>query len=75
MTNLGTLRRYQVSYLSVEDENKLRDPVKVPGSQCDEPVDCQLEKVQKVGALFPTVSESGTSPTNGKKFKESDLSI
>ena len=34
-----------------------RDFVKIPGSQHEQFVDCQLEKVQKVGAQFLTASE------------------
>ena len=61
--------------MSIADETKLRDLIEVPGSHDDESVNCQLEMVQKVGAHFPMASESETSPTNGKEFKESDLSI
>ena len=61
--------------MNVEDETNTGDLVEVQGSYCDEPVDCQLETVQKVGAHFPMASESETSPTNDKEFKESDLSI
>ena len=34
-----------------------RDFVKIPGSQHEQFVDWELEKVQKVGAQFPTASE------------------
>ena len=53
--------------MSVEDENKLRDLIEVPGSHDDELVNCQLEMVQKVGAHFPMASESVTLPANGKE--------
>ena len=43
------------------------DLVEVPGSHDDEPVDCQLETVQKIGAYFPMASESVTFPANGKE--------
>ena len=54
---------------------KLKDLVEVPDSHDEEPVDCQLETVQKVGAHFPMASESVTFPANGKEVWESDLLI
>ena len=52
---------------SIADETKLRDLIEVPGSHDDEPVNSQLEMVQKVGAHFPMASESVTLPANGKE--------
>ena len=46
---------------------KLKDLVEVPDSHDEEPVDRQLELVQKVGAHFPMASESVTFPANGKE--------
>ena len=61
--------------MSIADENKLRDLVELSGSHDEEPVDCQLETVLKVGAHFPMASESVTFPANGKEIWESDLLI
>ena len=42
-------------------------PSRGTSSHDEDPVDCQLETVQKVGAHFPMASESVTFPTNGKE--------
>ena len=49
--------------------------MKVPGSQLKLLFDCQLEKVQKVGAQFPTAPETSDFSHQWQGFKESDLSI
>ena len=48
--------------------------MKVPGSQHEQLVDCQLEKVQEVGAYFPTVSEKSDLSNQWHELKERDLS-
>ena len=53
--------------MSIADENKLRDLLEVPDSHDEEPADCQLETVQKVGAHFPMASESVTFRANDKE--------
>ena len=50
-------------------------PSRGTSSHDEEPVDCQLETVQKVGAHFPMASVSVTFPANGKEVWESDLLI